>query len=1651
MRQKIYSLFLTALFGLWGMQAWALEPDEGGVYQIGTADDLVEFAALVNGGEVTANAVLTADIDLTGVEWTPIGNGSNIYTGTFDGQGHAITNFEYTATSDYNGLFGYISNATVKSFSISGSLTSDGFTKNGVIGCAAGSSKVTGIHSSLAISVANCKAHTGGIVGGDNGATSDLIVVDGCSFSGTITHSGAGDCQAGIMGYTGYSGIRNCIFTGTITGENSKYGGILGYCKQPSFGGVQNCLSVGKIEAFEECTTAAAIIANWNGNATANVKNNYYCLLEGSTTSLAIGNKTSNCEAPVEVTAEQLASGEVAYLLNGSKSTEVTYYQTIPGDILPVLDATHGVVYMNGRLHCNGDVYEGATYSNENAGTIQDEHDFVDGICSYCGLFDENFMTPNADGFYEIANAKQLSWFSQKVNSGDFELNALLTADIDFADLMPEGADPEETEVTWTAIGDWGGISGTSSACYKGHFDGQGHTIKNFNVTSTHNYFGIFGVVSEGSVIENFDIYGTMNLGHKTGGVVAYTRDTSCTIRNIHSYMTLNITEATTTAERPGGIVGSAVNGTTYIENCTYSGTLNVGGHTGNIGGIVGYINNNAAAIVFITNCLFDGEIQNGDTADGQCGGIVGYNNSGKATIKNCLSIGTIVSSNGNIGQLIGRLNGGNTTFANNYYVGDFVNGTSSGKTAGGSAPIEVGSSELASGEIAWKLNGETFLDAVWRQDLSEDQYPRPTNKGAVVYETPSGYDCVIEGDPDSFTSFINSVIATETDFIEDEDLMAYQALIEDFKEAIKSWEEIDNYDDFIAAYKASFELKESIKTSAANYAAYVKECNDAATYIEENSLEGTWTDFLKTYLEDTVEPGNDYPNGSKGYILENCELDDEALAEEIAFVKKMLENAIAGGVTPGTEVTRLLANSTFADGVEGWETESEGAVIATGGVKEVMPLVRGLGNGTFSISQTLSDMPNGIYMMTANALFRSGADITTQFYAGQIYLNGTANYVMSIGEDVISIEAAEPGVNCLGEGGDAVFSTEDIEGWVPKSMNGCSYAYSAGRYQNFCAGEVTDGNLTIGVRSLGTGMDSDWLPIGNVHVYYLGTPEEADEKLSDVLAAYKERAQVIMDFSFSDDPSDFMQYPNFSEELKNNLSDAIEAVDGATTGEEKMALVNTFSALFDEIYACRKAYIAMYESANKLFDFLDTLLDIGLITEDEYDDWSDLVYEAQGHFGAGDLSTEEALALAKRLNILDEMLPSVDGVYQLATAEQLKLFSMIVNNGMNDVKAVLAADIDMSEVEDFEPIGNTSYPFKGEFDGQGHKITNFGQYIVEDEETGTGYYTLQFSTAKDSNGGGGEGFFGIISGATVKNFSIDGAFEVTGGNYKGTIGQAWKSTISNVHSAMNIAISASSCHHCGGLIGSSEGGSGSTITNCSFSGTLTIAEGSTDNFGGILGYSGGDAVKNCANYGTINYTSSGCAAGGVVGYINNTTTSIQNCLNVGSVHCTTSDSPKYGGAIVGRIKNNWGSDVIVNNYWLEGSAYAPAKKDDGTSPLAASATGESAGQLASGEVCYKLNGDQTVINWFQTIGEDEYPVLFDSHKVVLFSEADGYYNEGGTSGDLNGDGKVDIADAVTVLNEMALDTPNTKCDVNVDGKVDIADFVTILNMMAAQ
>ncbi|MEE1504615.1 MAG: dockerin type I repeat-containing protein, partial [Acutalibacteraceae bacterium] len=283
-------------------------------YEISNGGQLFWFGNYINTIDRTANAVLTADIDLEGRALSPIGKAANKYAGVFDGQGHTISNFNITITGVGNwGLFGYVAGegTVIKNFSINGdvttSLTSNVDVQYGVVGQADGGAEIRNVHSSVNLTSKDAyqKKYFGGIVG-----RTGNITVDMCSFNGTLSlGSNTLDCVGGIVGYVyngKTAGITNCGFYGSIvsTYSSGSVGGILGYYNGENAKAltVSNCLSVGTLPEGRNAIVGA--IKNY-GSTNAG-SNNYY--LDGVT------NSVTNVTAAV-ATQTQLVSGEIAIAL----------------------------------------------------------------------------------------------------------------------------------------------------------------------------------------------------------------------------------------------------------------------------------------------------------------------------------------------------------------------------------------------------------------------------------------------------------------------------------------------------------------------------------------------------------------------------------------------------------------------------------------------------------------------------------------------------------------------------------------------------------------------------------------------------------------------------------------------------------------------------------------------------------------------------------------------------------------------------------------------------------------------------------------------------------------------------------------------------------------------------------------------------------------------------------------------------------------------------------------------------------------------------------------------------------------------------------------------------------------------------------------
>ncbi|MEE0059312.1 MAG: hypothetical protein UE295_00635, partial [Acutalibacteraceae bacterium] len=204
-----------------------------GIYYIANANDLFNFATYVNASDSSANAKLTADIDLANKEWTSIGSERRPFTGTFDGQGYTIKNYKQTIRiPGSNGFFGMIQDATVKNFTISGQATTACVYNGGNIGVV-GMAKavnaycyITNVNSKVNFTMGDnyTKGATGGIVGNAVGKSSspwNYVIIERCTYSGKMNLGNQYcDCTGGIVGYIAYTSVvktEKCLFAGSIT------------------------------------------------------------------------------------------------------------------------------------------------------------------------------------------------------------------------------------------------------------------------------------------------------------------------------------------------------------------------------------------------------------------------------------------------------------------------------------------------------------------------------------------------------------------------------------------------------------------------------------------------------------------------------------------------------------------------------------------------------------------------------------------------------------------------------------------------------------------------------------------------------------------------------------------------------------------------------------------------------------------------------------------------------------------------------------------------------------------------------------------------------------------------------------------------------------------------------------------------------------------------------------------------------------------------------------------------------------------------------------------------------------------------------------------------------------------------------------------
>ena len=376
-----------------------------------TAEHLEWFRDYVNVGKSSACAKIADDVEeidmstvchkadaekqVAELSWTPIGNYSKQYQGTFDGNGKTIRNLFISSTSDEIGFFGYAADCRIKNITFDNAKVkgNDNYSTGILAGCA-GSCVIENIKTTGNCSVEG-KYETGGIAGRANGNISNCenhAIVKGlhsvggivgicfdsensitsCANYGEIT--GTEDFVGGIIGYFGKGSLQNSANNGNITGD-ARVGNLIGYA---NICNINNVLGIGNITAnYADCnglivgyiadaSSSASGILAYNSSAKMTIDGTE--LTGDAVVAIGSGSLTypegkNEADVVKAFSLEQLKSGEVAYLLNGSKSEgELAWYQKLGTDSYPVLTAAEGnTVYHGSFRYCDNTA---ASYSN---------------------------------------------------------------------------------------------------------------------------------------------------------------------------------------------------------------------------------------------------------------------------------------------------------------------------------------------------------------------------------------------------------------------------------------------------------------------------------------------------------------------------------------------------------------------------------------------------------------------------------------------------------------------------------------------------------------------------------------------------------------------------------------------------------------------------------------------------------------------------------------------------------------------------------------------------------------------------------------------------------------------------------------------------------------------------------------------------------------------------------------------------------------------------------------------------------------------------------------------------------------------------------------------------------------------------------------
>ncbi len=666
---------------------------EEGESEVLTGNQMVGSAAdlqALGGQTIEGNVVLTDDIDMDGLDMTPIAK----LTGTFDGAGHTIKNLTLTGGQGsyskyvYTGLIGELNGAVinlkmtnlsltgVKNFSYAGGLVGmvTGASESKIDNCiVSGSGDASGASSQM---------YLGGLVGHVSGSVDNptKLAIRNCVSDMALT-AGRSCYVGGLLGTAQYYvtlTVENDAVVGDMSGTSHTGGGLVGWISSMETAlTVQNSVLAGKVTGSKQFgiafDTTALKTLECDGFYYDKTKNpspyswsEFKMMNKSSVTATALATEDlkalelegfevragafNGYPVPVWTPAESpvppaktfgctlvfrgLAEDGTVTLLYGetpvTAEADGSFAVTEPGAYTYTVTGMAAYEDVSGSITL-GEADDGATKSVWVTLTYKD------------ALPEIGQGTEEAP--FVIENAAQLYGLAKKVNNGEtMYANAYVVLKGDI-----------------TLAGSWTPLGRNAAFPFRGHWDGAGHaviiTVDNPNL----GYFGFFGCL-EDATVENLTVNGSIYCSEPyafVGGLAGRARG-NVTVRNCVNNAT--ISSLARGSAGVGGLIGGYDDNVEYqqkdvalqIADCANNGLIVVTGADSNtyVGGLVGA----NANCVQLENCQNTGDISSPGTWVGGLLGQAGYQTGAcKPTITNCQNAGTLVGAAGKTNALYGK------------------------------------------------------------------------------------------------------------------------------------------------------------------------------------------------------------------------------------------------------------------------------------------------------------------------------------------------------------------------------------------------------------------------------------------------------------------------------------------------------------------------------------------------------------------------------------------------------------------------------------------------------------------------------------------------------------------------------------------------------------------------------------------------------------------------------------------------------------------------------------------------------------------------------------------------------------------------------------------------------------------------------------